>query len=174
MINLSLPTLIEIAFRTAVVYLVVVLGVRVFGRRGLGQMTPLDLVLVLTISNAVQNAMTGPDTSLTGGIVAAFTLLLLNWLLASLRGTIPWIDRWFVGEPVMVVYHGKVLYNRLRRTGYTVGDLEEAAREHGVENLRDIRVAVVEVDGTISVVPEAGGGVELRHLPRRYRWRRHR
>ena len=73
--------LLGIVFRTFIVYLVVVLGLRFFGKRELGQMTPFDLVLILTMSNAVQNAMTGPDTSLTGGVVSAATLLVSNWAL---------------------------------------------------------------------------------------------
>src|SRR5437667_8569158 len=75
---------LEIVLRTFVVYLVVVLGLRVFGKRELGQMTPFDLVLILTLSNSVQNAMTGPDTSLTGGIISAGTLLVTNWIVTKL------------------------------------------------------------------------------------------
>src|SRR3982751_282897 len=98
MLDLS-TGLLEIAFRTFVVYVVVVLGLHFFGKRELGQMTPFDLVLILTISNAVQNAMTGPDTSLTGGIVSATILLATNWLFSRLRERSPWLKRWVEGEP---------------------------------------------------------------------------
>jgi uncharacterized membrane protein YcaP (DUF421 family) len=78
--------LIGIALRTTVIYAVVLLGIRLSGKREVGQMTPFDLALLLLLSNAVQNAMTGPDTSVTGGIVAAVTLLLLNYVIAELSG----------------------------------------------------------------------------------------
>src|SRR5437762_5814886 len=84
--NIPVP---EIVIRTFVVYLVVVIGLRVFGKRELGQMTPFDLVLILTLSNSVQNAMVGPDTSLTGGLISAATLLLSNWLLGMVGFRIP-------------------------------------------------------------------------------------
>src|SRR5258708_31697844 len=79
-------TLLEIALRTIVIYLVVLIGVRLSGKREVGQMTPFDLVLLLLISNSVQNAMTGPDTSVLGGIAAATTLLLVNRLVAAISG----------------------------------------------------------------------------------------
>src|SRR5437762_10646837 len=82
----STHVLIEIVLRTVMVYLVVLLGVRLSGKREVGQMTPFDLTLLLLISNSVQNAMTGPDTSLFGGIAAAATLLVLNYLIAEVAG----------------------------------------------------------------------------------------
>src|SRR5271169_6477952 len=79
-------TLLEIALRTGVIYCLVLLGIRISGKREVGQMTPFDLVLLLLLSNSVQNAMTGPDTSLAGGAIAATTLLILNYLVAELSG----------------------------------------------------------------------------------------
>ena len=84
-----LPTghvLLQIALRTGVIYLVVLIGVRLSGKREVGQMTPFDLTLLLLLSNSVQNAMTGPDTSLLGGVVAACTLLLMNYVVADISG----------------------------------------------------------------------------------------
>ena len=78
---------LQIALRTGVIYLVVLIGVRLSGKREVGQMTPFDLTLLLLLSNSVQNAMTGPDTSLIGGIIAASTLLLLNYAIGTLSGT---------------------------------------------------------------------------------------
>jgi uncharacterized membrane protein YcaP (DUF421 family) len=83
----SVHVLLEIIFRTAIIYMVVLLGVRLSGKREVGQMTPFDLTLLLLISNSVQNAMTGGDNSLIGGIVAALVLLLMNYLVAELSGT---------------------------------------------------------------------------------------
>ena len=151
--NLDAGTLLEIAFRTLVVYLVVVGGLRLFGKRELGQMTPFDLVLILTLSNAVQNAMTGGDNSLTGGIVAAGTLLLVNWGFGKLGMNLPWVRKWLVGEPRLLVHNGELLAANLRREGLEEGDILMAAREHGIERLSEIGEAMLEVDGTISIIP---------------------
>src|ERR1051325_9032710 len=104
--------LLEIAARTLIVYVVVVLGLRVAGKRELGQMTPFDLVLILTLSNAVQNAMTGPDTSLTGGIVAAATLLTANWALSMIGLRIPGVRKWLIGNPTLLIHDGKLIPQR--------------------------------------------------------------
>ena len=82
----SASVLLNIAARTTVIYLLVLAGVRLSGKREVGQMTPFDLTLLLLLSNSVQNAMTGPDTSLVGGMVAATVLLILNYLIANLSG----------------------------------------------------------------------------------------
>src|ERR1700688_1957336 len=95
----STHVLIEIFLRTAAIYLVVLAGVRLSGKREVGQMTPFDLTLLLLLSNAVQNAMTGPDTSLMGGVVAAATLLLLNYLVGNLSCTNRAFRRVVQGEP---------------------------------------------------------------------------
>jgi uncharacterized membrane protein YcaP (DUF421 family) len=146
----------EIALRTLVVYVTVVLGLRLFGKRELGQMTPFDLVLLLTLSNAVQNAMTGPDTSLTGGLVAAGTLLAANRL-ANLAGErIPLARKFLVGNPSLLVHDGKLVPDHLRREGVTADELLMACRQHGIENLSDVQEAVLEVDGTISIIPTSG------------------
>src|SRR5437868_13172829 len=111
--------ILEIAGRTLVVYLAVVVGLRIFGKRELGQMTPFDLVLLLTLSNSVQNAMTGPDTSLTGGLVSAMTLLAANRL-ANLAGErIPKVRTWLVGNPSLLVHNGKLVPDHLKREGVT-------------------------------------------------------
>src|SRR5947199_4689979 len=92
-------SLLEIAARTAVIYLVILAGVRLSGKREVGQMTPFDLTLLLLLSNSVQNAMTGPDTSLLGGVVAAATLLVLNYFFAEMSGVNRRFRRWIQGEP---------------------------------------------------------------------------
>jgi uncharacterized membrane protein YcaP (DUF421 family) len=144
---------IEIALRTLVVYFTVVLGLRLFGKRELGQMTPFDLVLLLTLSNAVQNAMTGPDTSLTGGLVSAMTLLASNWLVNVSGARLPWVRKWLVGNPSLLVHDGHMVLDHMRREGITEDELLMAARQHGIDKIEDIQVAVLEVDGTISIIP---------------------
>src|SRR5437762_13378889 len=91
--------LVEIAARTAVIYGIVLIGVRISGKREVGQMTPFDLTLLLLISNAVQNAMTGPDTSLIGGVIAASTLLILNYVVAELSGANRRFRKFVQGQP---------------------------------------------------------------------------
>ena len=144
---------IEIAARTAVVYFTVVIGLRLFGKRELGQMTPFDLVLLLTLSNAVQNAMTGPDTSLTGGLVSAMTLLTSNWLINTWGARLPWVSKWLVGNPSLLVHDGRIIREHMRREGVTEEELLMAARQHGIDSLDQVQEAVLEVDGTISIIP---------------------
>src|SRR5437899_13078916 len=102
-------TLLEIAFRTAAVYLVVIIGIRLSGKREVGQMTPFDLALLLLLSNSVQNAMTGPDTSLNGGVVAAVTLLLLNYLVGEVSGVNRHFRKFVQGSPTLLIHNGEVM-----------------------------------------------------------------
>src|SRR5947207_6712081 len=101
--------LLEITLRTGAIYGVVLLGVRLSGKREVGQMTPFDLTLLLLISNAVQNAMTGPDTSLLGGVIAASTLLLLNYVVAELSGINRRFRKFVQGQPSLLVHDGQVI-----------------------------------------------------------------
>lgn len=146
----------DIVLRTAVVYLVVLVGLRLAGKREIGQMTVFDLVVLLLIANAVQNAMVGPDTSLAGGILAALVLLLLNASVARLRLRWPTMRRLVEGAPTLLVLRGQVLADNLRREGLDQETLEAALREHGVADLSAVDMAVLEIDGTISVVPTGG------------------
>ncbi len=145
----------SIVARTAIVYLALLGGLRLAGTRELGQMTPFDLVVILLIANALQNAMVGPDTSVTGGLIAAAVLLGMNTMLSRFRRRLPWLRHIAEGDPVLLVSDGKVLESRLRRLGLEAADLEQAAREHGIAEISDVRQAVLEVDGTISIVPSS-------------------
>jgi uncharacterized membrane protein YcaP (DUF421 family) len=144
------PVLGEIVLRTAVIYLVVLLGVRLSGKRDVGQMTPFDLTLLLLISNSVQNAMTGPDTSLIGGVAAALTLLVMNYLIAELSGTNRRFRKIVQGQPTLLVHDGNVLNAHMSKEHVSMDELERALREHGVNNYHDVALAVLEVDGSIS------------------------
>src|SRR5438094_7744713 len=109
MLPAHLPVLGEIVLRTAAIYLVVLLGVRLTGKREVGQMTPFDLVLLLLIANSVQNAMTGPDTSVTGGLAAALTLLGMNAVVSRLAWRHRKLRRWVEGTPTLLIHSGKIL-----------------------------------------------------------------
>jgi uncharacterized membrane protein YcaP (DUF421 family) len=160
----------SIVLRTAAIYVVILLGLRLAGKREIGQMTVFDLVVLLLISNAVQNAMVGQDTSLVGGILAAAVLLLLNSLVAQLRMRWPKLRRLVEGTPTLLVLRGEVIADHLRREGIDQETLEAALREHGVKDLNDVEMAVLEIDGSISVVPV--GGV-TRYVKRPLKYLRH-
>jgi uncharacterized membrane protein YcaP (DUF421 family) len=162
MLKLDVPAW-NIALRTAAVYAVALIGLRLAGKREIGQMTVFDLVVLLLIANAVQNAMVGPDTSLTGGVLAAVVLLVLNTVLARLRLRWPRLRQLVEGSPTLLVLRGEVLTDHLRREGLDQDTLEAALREHGVANVADVEMAVLEIDGSISVVP---AGAETRRVRR--------
>ncbi len=145
--------LLIIAGKTAVIYLFLVAGLRLFGKRELGQMNIYDLVLIIVLANSVQNAMVGNDTTLAGGIVAAFTLLLLNRITTLAMARWSSMERYLVGQATLLSSEGKLLPENLKREGITPEQVMAALREHGLERLDQVRIAVLEVDGTISVVP---------------------
>jgi len=142
--------LLQIALRTSVIYVLVLIGVRLSGKREVGQMTPFDLTLLLLLSNSVQNAMTGPDTSLAGGAIAASTLLVLNYLVANVAGANRRFRRLVEGEPSLLVHDGKVLAPHMSRERVSMDQLNRALREHGIDNVGQVALAVLEVDGSIS------------------------
>jgi uncharacterized membrane protein YcaP (DUF421 family) len=146
----------NIILRTAAIYAVILFGLRLAGKREIGQMTVFDLVVLLLLANAVQNAMVGPDTSLTGGVLAAAVLLVLNGVVARLRLRWPRLRRLVEGTPTLLVLHGEVVPDHLRREGVDQETLEAALREHGLADLQDVEMAVLEIDGSISVVPVGG------------------
>ncbi len=145
-------TLLDVTIRTTVVYLALLTGLRLTGTRQLGQMSTFDLVLLLIIANAVQNAMVGPDTSLAGGLVAASVLIawhrVIDWWRQRSRG----FAKLLAGEGIMLIHHGNILATHLRRGGITRDELVQALREHGVADVKDVMLAVLEPDGAISVI----------------------
>ena len=162
MFDLVIPAW-NIILRTAAVYFVILAGLRLAGKREIGQMTVFDLVLLLLIANAVQNAMVGPDTSLIGGVIAAGMLLGLNALVARLRLRSTRLRHLIEGSPTLLILHGEVIPEHLRREGIDEDTLEAAVREHGVANLSDVEMAVLEIDGSISVVPAGEHTMRIKH-----------
>lgn len=145
-----------VALRTALVYLALLVGLRLAGKREIGQLTVFDLVVLLLISNAVQNAMVGSDYSLTGGLIAAVVLLIGNRLVAQLRLRSTRLRHLLEGTPTVLVLHGEVIPAHLRQESLDEDTLEAALREHGVGSISDVEMAVLENDGSISVVPTGG------------------
>src|SRR5262245_57436735 len=142
--------LAEIALRTTVIYLLVLIGVRLSGKREVGQMTPFDLTLLLLLSNSVQNAMTGPDTSVLGGVGAACTLLLLNYVVGSVSGRNRKFRRMIQGEPSLLIHDGQINQEHMAREQVSMDELHRALREHGINDCHQVALAVLEVDGSIS------------------------
>ncbi|MCE5191095.1 MAG: DUF421 domain-containing protein [Actinomycetia bacterium] len=169
MLRLQTPAL-ALVLRATVVYVVVLAGLRLAGKREVGQFTPFDLVLVLLIANAVQNAMVGPDTSLLGGLIAAVTLLAVNFVVGRLTEDNPAARRLVLGQPTLLVHDGVVQRAALEREGITDDELLSAIREHGFEDVPEVRLAVLEVDGSISIVPMSSA---VFHSKRRVRQIKH-
>jgi uncharacterized membrane protein YcaP (DUF421 family) len=170
MFTLSLSSAIGITLRTLIIYIVILAGLRLSGKREVGQMTVFDLVVLLLISNAVQNAMVGPDTSLVGGIVAAVALLLVNAVLSRLSLSWPRLRHVVEGTPTLLVLHGDIIETHMRKEGIDEETLLAALREHGVDKLADVEMAVLEIDGSISVVPP--GGISA-HVKKPLKYLRH-
>jgi len=142
--------LLQIVLRTTVIYGLVLVGVRLSGKREVGQMTPFDLTLLLLLSNSVQNAMTGPDTSLAGGAIAACTLLILNYGIAEVAGGNRRFRRFIEGQPTLLIHDGKSIEAHKAKEHVSVDELHRALREHGINSIDQTALAVLEVDGSIS------------------------
>ena len=143
---------LNIVFSSASVYLFITIAIRIFGKKELAQLSVIDLVFVLLISNAVQNAMVGSDSSLLGGIVAALTLFILNYFFKLLLFKSNKFKILIEGEPVILVSKGKVIDKNLRKEKITFNELLEVVREHGVSDINEVDLAILEVDGNISVL----------------------
>jgi uncharacterized membrane protein YcaP (DUF421 family) len=152
----DLPSdLLGVALRTLVVYVFLIVALRVAGKREVGQLSPFDLVLLLIVSNGVQNAMVGTNTSLWGGLVTVVVLFGADRVLRMLRTRSPRVDRLLEGEPVLLVRNGEILDEALRREGIDEQDLQHVLRAHGVGDMHEVATAVLEIDGTVSVIPAA-------------------
>ena len=161
---------LELVLRSAIVYLVFLVALRLSGKRELGQFTIFDLALVLLASNALQPAITGPDASIPAGLIIVATLFALNRLTAYARIHSALVRRLLDSTPTVVARHGKWIKTAIEREDLDMDDLEAAVREYGVESVEDVRLATLEHDGSISVIPESGPPVHIRH---RRRYRRH-
>lgn len=175
MFDTNISGLIEVAARTTIMYVFLIIGLRLTGKHELGQLNPLDLVLLLVISNAVQNAMVGPYASVSAGMVAVATLLLLNLALSYIGLRSKRFDRVLEGSPTLLVHDGALITEHLAKERLKPEDVEEALREHGVEQVSDVQSAVLEVDGSISVVTRADVSNKPMpaHISRRRRYTLH-
>lgn len=152
--NILIPdiSVAEKLVRSVVVYLFLLVAFRLCGKRQLGQLSAFDLVVLLIISNVVQNAVIGNDNSLGGGLIGATAILLLNLVVAYVTFRFRRADRVVEHSPTLLVRHGRVLRDNLRRERLGPRDLRAALRHHGVVSIRDIRYAFLEEDGHVSVI----------------------
>ena len=143
---------LEKIVRCLVVYAFLLLVFRLLGKRQLGQMTAFDLIVLLVISELVQNAMTGDDHSLAGGLIGATTLVLINAFVAWLTCRHKRVERLIEHTPTVLVRHGRVLWKHVRREHMSPAEFRSALRQHGVMSLRDVRFVLLEEDGELSVI----------------------
>jgi len=158
---------IHIIISTTGVYLFIVLALRVLGKTELAQLSITDLIFVLLISNAVQNAMVGSDTSLGGGILAASVLFVLNFIFKKLKYKFPKLRKVLEGEPVILIHHGKMIESNCKKNGITKEELLQAIREHGSHSIEEVDSLILEADGNISVVSNEYKHHSIRRLKKR-------
>ncbi len=144
----------RIALNSVIVYLFVIFAIRLFGKKELTQLSIVDLVFILLLSNSVQNAMVGTNATLLGGLAAAASLFVVNWILKNLIFKSKNISALLQGHPLMLIYEGKIIQHNLDKAKISLEELEAAIREHGVKNVGDVDLAVLENDGNISVLSE--------------------
>lgn len=158
---------LDIILRSAAVYFFMVIALRIFGKKELSQLNTADVILILLISNSVQNAMVGPDTSLWGGLAAATVLFLINFIFKKLMKRSAWFNRLLSDKPEILIHNGKLDFRQLSRLDISHEELKEAMREHGVEHFTEVKLAMLEPDGNISII---SGDVRLRqtHYKRKH------
>lgn len=153
MVN-QIEGLLIIAGKSTLIYLFIIGAIRFFGKKELAQLSVIDLVFILLISNSVQNAMVGSDTSLQGGLAAAIGLFIVNYILKQITFRSSFFSKAIQGESIMLIYEGKLLHEHCKRAFITPEEVEAAVREHGVKSIADVNLAVLEVDGNISVISD--------------------
>lgn len=158
---------LDIIIRSTSVYLFLVIAIRLFGRKELSQLSTADLVFIILISNAVQNAMIGPDTSLQGGLLAALVLFVLNYFMKLIMFRSRAFKNLVENKPVILIHDGKIDLKSLFSLQITQDELDEAIREHGLANYTEVKLAMMEVDGNISVISKDGAHLKQTHFKRR-------
>ncbi|MCX8523448.1 DUF421 domain-containing protein [Chryseobacterium formosus] len=146
--------ILDVVLRSVCVYLFMMIAIRLFGKNQLSQLNAGDVVLLLLISNAVQNAMVGQNTSLEGGIIAALVLFIANFIVKRLMFSNKSFASLMEADPVILVKDGVEDSVALRKVKISSDELNEAIREHGVETMENVKLAILEVDGNISVVSQ--------------------
>ena len=143
---------VQIILKCIAVYFFVIIAIRLFGKKELAQLSVIDLVFLLLISNSVQNAMVGENTTLKGGLVAAASLFVINFILKWVLYKNKKVSELIQGKSILLIYKGELQEHNLKKAEITHEEVEAEVREHGVENIGQVDLAILEVDGNISVV----------------------
>lgn len=151
MFTMSLPWW-EFALRALIVYVFLLGALRLTGRRQIGQLSPFDFVMLFILSNAVQNSMNGGDNSVTGGLVLVITLILIHWLISYLTFKYKWFAQAIDGKPEVLIHNGKLIRVTMKKEKITQDELDSILRRNGVGKIEEVKVALVESNGQISVI----------------------
>ncbi len=143
---------LSVVVQTIAIYLLIVVSLRLFGKKELAQLSIIDLVFVLLISNSVQNAMVGNSDDFKKGLLSAGGLFVINFILKKVLYHYKKLSKLVDGEPITLIYKGKTNHKNLKDTEISIFELEAAVREHGVDNIENVDLAVLEIDGNISVL----------------------
>jgi uncharacterized membrane protein YcaP (DUF421 family) len=162
MFHLPIPVL-EKLLRPVIVYLALVLLLRIFGKRELAQLNPFDLVVLLSLSNTVQNAIIGEDNSVTGGIMGAFSLLAINWFVVRLLFRSPKLTRAMEGRSVVLIRNGQIDNKRLQREALTREELIEVIHRQGFEHVHDVHLCELEPNGSFYIEAKDPSITDKRH-----------
>ncbi len=155
--NLSMPRG-EFVLRGVIVYAFILILLRITGKRQVGQLAPFDLVLLLVLSNAVQNAMNGGDNSVSGGMISAVTLVCLNYIVGWLTFKSRTLEGIIEGKPVLLVHNGHIDHEAMKSVRMTVRELEASIRGCGCTGLHEVRIAVLENSGEVTVIEKNDHG----------------
>jgi uncharacterized membrane protein YcaP (DUF421 family) len=163
MFQIGLPLILEKVLRTIIIYAALIIGLRLAGKRELAQLNPFDLVVLLTISNTVQNAIIGNDNTVVGGVIGVATLLLINYLVVRFVYSNGKIEKIVEGSEDVLIDHGVLQKKVLDREMVSVNELEIAAHKQGIKSLDDVEQAVMDPEGEISFTTNVPQPEELRH-----------
>jgi len=145
---------VQIVISSIAVYFFILLAIRLFGKKELSQLSVVDLVFILLISNSVQNAMVGSNSTLAGGLVAAGALFITNFIIKQIIFRFPGVGKIIQGETLLLIYEGKLNKKNANKAKLSMDEIMEALREHGVSRIEDVNLAVLEVDGNVSVLSD--------------------
>jgi uncharacterized membrane protein YcaP (DUF421 family) len=145
---------IWISLRCVLVYSSIIIAFRLAGKKHVAQLSLIDFILILLVSDAVQSAMVGEDITVEGGIIAAVTLIATNVLLTKLTVKSPGVARIIEGEPVLLVRNGRILYKHVTKENLRVEEIHEAMHKEGISKISDVALAILETDGAISIIPQ--------------------
>ena len=159
---------LDIICRSVAVYFFMTIALRVFGKKELSQLNTADIILILLISNSVQNAMVGPDTSLWGGLVAALALFIINFAIKKLTHKYKVLGDLLIDKPEILIHNGKLDFKTLSKLDISNDELKEAMREHGLQHFTDVKLCMLEIDGTISVISEDKKRLKQTHYKRKH------